>query len=105
GRDAGTMIIAPKEVRVVDNALQTLMGLQNSGGSVVVTTDSMSSIVATARTYNQTGNGTYGQFIPAVTPADSAELGGRALQILQIEESDRFRTNLGIFEVSGKPAT
>ena len=61
--------------------------------------------MVTARTYNQTGSGTYGQFIPAVTPADAAGLGERTLQLLQLEQSDRFRTNIGLDEVSGNAAT
>jgi hypothetical protein len=31
-------------------------------------------------------------------------VGSRPLQILQVEESQRFRSNIGIAEVSGKPA-
>ena len=61
-------------------------------------------IVATARTYNDTGSGTYGQYIPAVTLAETAALGSRPLQLLQVEESGRIRTNVGVTEVAGKPA-
>jgi hypothetical protein len=58
----------------------------------------------TARTYDQRPGGTVGQFVPAVTPADAVGLGGSSLQILQTEESARFRTNVGIAEITGKPA-
>jgi len=40
-----------------------------------------------------------------VTAADGIGAGGGSLQILQVEESVRYRTNIGIFEVGGKPAT
>jgi hypothetical protein len=97
--------LAPGEVKAIDNTLQSLFNLTNSGGSMLVTTPTSSSLITTARTYNQTGNGTYGQFIPGVTPADSVGLGGRALQILQLEQSSRLRSNIGIAETTGNDAT
>src|SRR5207244_6751133 len=96
--------IAPGEVKVLDNVLSNLFGITNTGGAVEITTTSNTSLVASARTYNVTGNGIYGQFIGAVTPNDTAALGTRALQLLQVEESSRYRTNVGIAEVGGKPA-
>ena len=76
-----------------------------AGGSVVITTPANSSLIATARTYNQTSNGTYGQYIPGVTGAESVGINDRALQILQVEQSTRMRTNIGVNETSGKSAT
>lgn len=65
-----------------------------------------SSLVATARTYTNVENsGTYGQFIPGVTPAEGMANGDRPLQLLQLEQSDRFRSNLGLIELTGNPAT
>jgi hypothetical protein len=37
--------------------------------------------------------------------ADAVGKGDRTLQVLQAEDSVRYRTNLGITEVTGKPAT
>jgi hypothetical protein len=94
------------QVMAIDNALQSLFALTNSGGSLLVTTPSSSKLVVTARTYNQTSNGTYGQFIPAVTPAGSVGLSdNRVMQILQLESSDKMRTNLGFVETNGSPVT
>ena len=98
------LTIGPNQVQQIDAALQTLFGLTNAGGALHITTENNAPLVATARTYNQTGSGTFGQFIPAVTPNDAVGKGGRALQILQVEESDRFRSNIGVTEVTGKPA-
>jgi hypothetical protein len=100
-----TLAIQPNEVKQLDGILQSLFGITNSGGALQITTADAAPLVATARTYNQTSNGTYGQFIPAVTPNDGVGRGQRALQILQVEESDRYRSNIGIAEVNGKPAT
>jgi len=97
--------LAPGQVQTFDGALQQLFGISNDGGALHIATTATTPLVATARTYNQTANGTYGQFIPAVTANDAAALGTRPLQILQIEESDRYRTNVGVAEVTGNPAT
>ncbi|HWS71150.1 MAG TPA: hypothetical protein VN605_03505, partial [Thermoanaerobaculia bacterium] len=55
--------------------------------------------------YDQEPSGTYGQFVPAVTPLEAVGLGDRALQILQVEQSESFRSNIGLAEVTGQPAT
>lgn len=100
-----TVTIAPGAVKAVNNLLQSLFNVTNSGGSLVVTTPAATTLVATARTYNQTSNGTYGQFIPGVTPGDAVGHGDRALQILQCEQSSRMRTNIGVAETTGNAAT
>lgn len=99
--------VAAGEVKAIDNILSSFFGVAetNAGGSVVVTTAASTSLIATARTYNQTSNGTYGQFIPGVTPNDAVGNGGRSLQILQLEHSNRMRTNLGVAETTGNSAT
>ncbi|HET7113635.1 MAG TPA: hypothetical protein VFI57_08330, partial [Pyrinomonadaceae bacterium] len=94
------------EVFAVDNVLPTLFNVTSSGGSIVITTPSNSSLVATGRTYtNVATGGTYGQFIPGVSPNEGIGLGDRALQVLQLEQSDRFRSNLGLAELTGNPVT
>jgi hypothetical protein len=97
--------INPGEVKAFDNVLQSAFGLANTGGVLHVTTTNNTPLVVTARTYDQTNHGTVGQFIPAITSRDSVGAGDRSLQILQLEESPRYRTNVGIAEVNGKPAT
>jgi len=97
--------INPGEVKAFDNVLQSAFGLANTGGVLHVTTSNNAPLVVTARTFNQLPGGTVGQFIPAITPNQSVGSGDRSLQILQLEESPRYRTNIGIAEVNGKPAT
>lgn len=94
------------EIEVLDNVLGELFGQPNgAGGAIAISTPQDAALTVTARTYNQTSNGTYGQYIPGVTPAESVGLGDRALQLLQLEQSSRFRTNVGIVETTGQPAT
>ncbi|MEK6371860.1 MAG: hypothetical protein AABO58_04115 [Acidobacteriota bacterium] len=92
------------ETKQLDNVLQTLFGLTDTGGALHVNTPTDTNFVISARTFNQTSKGSFGQYIPAVTALDAVGAGGRALQILQAEESVRYRTNVGITEVTGKPA-
>jgi uncharacterized repeat protein (TIGR01451 family) len=99
-----SLTINPGEVRAVDNVLQSLFGLSNAGGTVHVTTPTDAPLIVTARTYDQTTAGTLGQFIPAVTVADAVGSTDVPLSILQAEESSRYRTNVGVAEVTGKPA-
>jgi Viral BACON domain len=94
------------EIEVLDNVVSAFFGQPNgAGGAIAITTPASTRLSATARTYNQTANGTYGQFIPGVTVAESVGNGDRALQLLQLETSPRFRTNIGVAETSGNPAT
>jgi hypothetical protein len=83
------LLVNPGEVKALDNVLQSMFGVKDTGGSVHVTTPTDAPLVVTARTYDETGNGTLGQFIPAVTAKDAVGTGDR--------------TNLGIAEVTGKP--
>lgn len=97
--------LAPGEVKVLDSILARTFGATSTGGVLHVTTAAASKLVVTGRTYDQQTKGTYGQFIPAVTDTEAVALGGRPLQLLQIEESERFRTNVGLAEVTGNAAT
>ncbi len=103
---ARSFTVNPGEVSVLDNVLASRFGVTNIGGAMHVDTLTDANLVLTGRTYNQVdGGGTYGQYIAAVTPADGVGKGGRTLNVLQVEDSTRYRTNLGIAEVSGKPVT
>lgn len=94
------------EVAAFDNILPTLFNLSNTGGSVVFTTNAAAPLVATARTYTTVANGgSFGQFIPGVTPAEGTGRGERPLQLLQLEQSSRFRSNVGLTELTGNPVT
>ncbi|HKS23076.1 MAG TPA: hypothetical protein VJZ76_09790 [Thermoanaerobaculia bacterium] len=102
---AKTIALAPGEVRQLDRVLPSLFGIARDTGALHISSAAPARLVATARTYNDTGNGAYGQFIPAVTPEETVAVGSRPLQILQVEESAAYRSNIGFAEVSGKPVT
>lgn len=103
---ARNVTLAPGEIKTFDDVLPTLFGLRATGGSIVVTTSANSSLVVSGRTYtNAPGGGTFGQFIPAVTPAEGIGAGDPPLQILQLEQSSGFRSNVGLNELTGNPVT
>jgi hypothetical protein len=100
------LTLGPGEIKVLDNVIGGLFAQPNgAGGMVAITTPATTTLTASARTYNKTANGTYGQYIPGVTPAESVGTGDRPLQLLQLEQSSRFRTNIGLAETTGQPVT
>ena len=92
--------IGAGEVLAMDNLLEETFESTGTGAVHVESTEA-DGLVVTARTYDLGEEGTYGQFIPAVSLDDSIGMGDRALQVLQLEQSERFRSNLGLTEVSG----
>ncbi|HXI14272.1 MAG TPA: choice-of-anchor Q domain-containing protein [Thermoanaerobaculia bacterium] len=100
-----TVRIEPGEVKALDNVVETVFGQTNITGAVQVVTATDTALVVTARTYDSRLGGTVGQFSQAVTPQEANGIGDRALEVLQLEESDRFRTNMAFAEVTGKPVS
>ncbi len=99
--DSKTRTIGPNEVLAIDNVLPTLWNL-TGGGAVSVSAANDAPVVVTARTYSrQADGGTYGQFIPAVNSRQAVGLNEAALEVVQLEESTAFRSNLGLVEVTG----
>jgi hypothetical protein len=100
---ASAFTLGAGEVKAVDNILPTMFNA-SGGGSVVFTTSVPSNLVTSGRTYtNADGGGTFGQFIPGVAPLEGVGAGDNPLQLLQLEESQNFRTNLGLAELTGNP--
>jgi uncharacterized repeat protein (TIGR01451 family) len=100
-----TLTLNAGQLKQFNSVLASLFGASNTGGTIHVTTAAATPLVVTGRTFDLTPSGTFGQFVPAVTAADAVGLNGPTLHILQAEDSVRYRTNLGIAEVTGKPAT
>jgi hypothetical protein len=92
-------------VRVFDDVVANTFNASGQGGSIVLTTPAASKLVATGRTYTiDAQGGTFGQFIPGVMPTGGIGTGDRPLQVLQLEESTNFRSNLGLAELNGSGA-
>jgi hypothetical protein len=96
--------VGAHEVKSIDSVVSSMFGMKDATGAIHLTSAAGSSVIATARTYDRRPDGTYGQFIPAVEAGEAVGTSDRPLQILQVEESDRMRTNIGIAEVIGQSA-
>ena len=105
GGTTRSVSIPAGEVRAFDNVLVSQFGLASTGGALVIDTPSDTSLVVTGRTYSRAATGSYGQFIPAITSAQGTGLGERSLEILQVEQSGQFRSNIGLVELTGNPVT
>lgn len=95
------------QVKAIDNVLPSFFNVASGGGSILATTPTTSSLVLTGRTYSldPVSGGTFGQFIPGVTPSSgSVGVGDTPLQILQLEQSSQFHSNVGLVETSGNAA-
>jgi hypothetical protein len=98
-----TVEIEPGRMRTLGDIVPALFGETNTGGAIQIATATNSELVVTGRTYDQREEGSYGQFMAAVTEEDAIGMGDRAMQVLQMEQSSNIRSNLGVVEVTGKP--
>ncbi|HUR83060.1 MAG TPA: hypothetical protein VM733_20045, partial [Thermoanaerobaculia bacterium] len=106
GQPPRQVTLAPGQVKSYNDVLPALWPGLAGGGSIVATAPPDSSLVLTAQTYSrQPDGGTKGQFIPGVTSREATGRGQRALEVLQLEQSAQYRSNVGVVEVTGQPAT
>ncbi|MEX1312356.1 MAG: S8 family serine peptidase, partial [Candidatus Sulfomarinibacteraceae bacterium] len=102
GSETSTVTLADGELREFANAAADLFATPNSAGAVDVAADG--SLVVTARTFNDSPDGTFGQFLPgldasaALTPGDDGYLS-------QLKSTDEFRTNIGFTNYGGSDCT
>jgi hypothetical protein len=97
---AGRMFhIGKRETLVLDNVVATLAPeLTNAVGAIRIDSDTYASFefIVSSRTWTGTGDvmrpGTYGQFVPALDPADA----NRFSAVLHVASSPDVRTNLGV---------
>jgi hypothetical protein len=96
--------IGAGELKSFDNIVSTLFGISAGDGSVVVTTPSDAQLLITGRTFSSaSAGGTFGVLQQALLATDGIGSGDSDLSVLQLEESDRFRTDLGLVELTGAP--
>jgi hypothetical protein len=71
---------------------------------LIIVPDPVGGLVVASRTYNAGPDGTYGQGLPAVTADDVLGAGSELLSLIALNNTPRYRTNLGIAEVAGQGA-
>ena len=102
---ARTHTLAPGATHEWQDLLVSLFGLSPSAsvkGTVQVT--STAPVHASARTYNQGADGTFGQYLPAIAATGALNPGERGI-IPQLKASEGFRSNLGILNAGLTPVT
>ena len=88
-----SVTLANSQLMAWDDVAVALFGVSaDSSGAVKV--DSTQPLLVTARTYNLSASGTYGQFLPGVEETDALSIGGIGL-ISQLAKNASFRTNIG----------
>ena len=83
----------------LNDVVGSVFGRSSGSGSLQVeASEEAAGLIVTSRTYNQTAEGTFGQFIPAV---DHGFQSGDGPVLMHLDASDDFRTNIGVCEVTG----
>ncbi len=99
GSDERTVALASGAMASWGNVAVDLFGRPSSSGAVEVSASAP--LMVTARTFNDSPDGTFGQSLPGVTQADALGFGERAL-LSQLAGTEGFRTNIGFVNFGGE---
>ena len=94
-----------KSIRYAD-ILQTLFGFSGAAALCIVPVEG--TVLATSRTYGDSGSGTYGAFVPAVARANAIAVGSMGMLIGLSHDPSLgagFRTNIGLVNANAHPLT
>jgi Zn-dependent metalloprotease len=94
--------IAAGAVAAIDDVVAREFAKQGTKGGLEFR-PSRNHILVASRTYNQTGNGTYGQYVGAVDAVDGPTT-ATPQHILMLSGGGRYRSNIGIIETRGLEA-
>ena len=100
-----TLTTDPGGTRRAEDLLDRLVHYSGSAALHLLADRSGASV--SSRTYNQTGHGTYGQFIPGLTghTAITATHPARLIELHQsADDATGFRTNIGVLNTTASPA-
>jgi hypothetical protein len=101
GREHASLSLAGGAVTELTNIAVSTFGVPDSTGAVEL--ESTMPLIVTARTYNDSPSGTFGQFIPGVTASGGVGLGESAT-LSQLSSSSEVRTNIGFVDLGGSGA-
>jgi hypothetical protein len=89
--------LLPGEMAAWDDVAVDLFDADDSSGAIRVDADR--TMVVTARTYNLSEEGTFGQYLPGVAESQTLVSGQTGL-LSQLANNDQFRTNIGFVNLS-----
>jgi hypothetical protein len=92
-------------VASLPDLVSSWFGQRGLSGALVIESDPFP-VQVSSRTYNSGGTGgTFGQFIGAVRQQDTISSGDPPLHALFLADTADYRSNLGLVEVAGQPAS
>jgi len=101
GTSMASVSVGPGGIVELPNVAVDTFGVPNSAGAVELTAST--ELIVTARTFNDSPDGTFGQFLPGVT--ENEGLAGDAVAVLsQLNSGSGFRTNVGFIDLGGDGA-
>lgn len=96
-----SMTVAAGEIVGLPNVAAATFGVPDSAGAVEVV--SSAPVIVTARTFNDSPDGTFGQSLPGVGDGDGLAPGEAAV-LAQLGSDDDLRTNIGFVDLGGDGA-
>lgn len=97
------LALGPAEIRILDDVLSLIHGIDGVSGALRITPEGTRSVVATSRTYTAGGGRVYGMGVPAVEATNAASARFRLTFAAGLQGAG-FRTNLASTDVSGRGA-
>jgi subtilisin-like proprotein convertase family protein len=97
-----TIPLGASSIVRVDDVIQTLFPTAGPEGQLTVNLSAGG--LVTSRTWTPGATGSLGQFIDGVSTADAISMPGERLDAIGIQQSDSFRTNVGVTEIAGAPS-
>jgi hypothetical protein len=95
---APTTLRVAQSTYIFEDFMQRLTTSNNASGPVILSTKAKFAPQIWTRTYNQTANGTFGQFIPAIrldAAGGGSAFGEGKYYLAGLKNDARYRTNLG----------
>ncbi len=83
--------------------IDDVVGFLGSGGSGPMEIDATQPVIVGSRTYNQSNDGTFGQYLDGVAPEDGAST-GQMVWLTMLRENTDFRSNIGFTNTGGSAA-
>jgi hypothetical protein len=98
-------MVSAGQAAVLDDVVGSTFGGTDSRGSLLVESSPVGGLVVVSRTYNVGATGTYGQGTQTVTAGQGVDASGGVLRLIALHNTEQYRTNVGITEMSGQAVT
>jgi len=94
--------IAARSTLTLRDVVATTFGLDSSRGSLTIVPEPVGGLAITSRTYNNGPQGTFGQGMAGAPSSTALAAGSQLLRLIALQNTDRYRTNLGLTEIAGE---